>query len=425
VITQIVSKYIFRFRDSIDRFQERFPDRGEIQVMRFARKGGEDGGPDLTPLFASLDERRRHVKQIQGTYATHPTSLHLFAEAIGGHMFDAMTHLTVTPDAGIRWCCQGGEEERVVARQAARDQHSVVVDLTALFAVWRLELADLLRRWKNRRLVVTQASFDRLRIVVQSEGVHGPRRHISAGERGGYAYHEVPEGRRAGYVESLQGLLDFVRQHCAVVCATEIAAMDDEQRQMLIDLFGRDGLESVVVASRPGHLLWSDDLTVAIIARDVFNSQRRVWTQVLLQEVTEERLLTQTEFDRYSAQLIGLGYSFSWCSPGIIGEAGEMVSWRTEVWPLFQVIGQFGQPGIPPQVKVDLAAQAIVLMYRAVNSPFAREAFIRAILNRLASRRLAQHLAVRVARVFGVDVLKAAEALDIIRDWPFGGLILP
>ncbi|MFO0881268.1 MAG: hypothetical protein U0840_28515 [Gemmataceae bacterium] len=423
MITQVVSKYVFRFRDSMDRFQERFPDRGDVQVMRFTRQGGEDADLDLTPLLASLDERRRHVRLLQGTYATHPTPLHLFAEAVGGHLFDAMSHLTATSDAGIRWCCQGGEDERSAARSSARDHRSMVIDLTALFAVCRLDLTGLLSRWQSRQLIVTQATFDRLRGIVQLESAPGPRRRMSAGEQGGYAFHEVPEERRVAYVQSLQRLMEFVRQNCTVAPAPEVASMDSEQRTRLIDLFGRDGLESIVVSARPGNLLWTDDLTLAVIARDDFGSGRRVWTHVLLQVAAEEGLLTQPECDRYGAQLIGLCYAICWCSQGVIEQAGEMAGWRSEVWPLWQVIGLFGRSGMPHQMKVELAARAIVLMTRAVTSPFAREAFIRAILNRLASRQLTRLLAARVDRMFGVDVLTAVEVLEVIRDWPTGDLI--
>lgn len=423
-ITQIVSRFVFRFRDSMDRFQERFPDSGGIQVMRLSRQGAEDSDLDLTPLLASLDERRRHVTQLQRTYATHPTPLYLFSKAAGGHLFDTMSHLTATPEAGIRWCCQGGEEERAESRDAARDNRMVVLDLTALFAIWRLDLAGLLRRWTDRSLSVTQATFDRLRGIVQAESVPGPRRHMSAGERGGYAFHEVPEERRAAYVQSLQQLLEFVRQTCTIASAPELASMDVVQRDQLIDLFGREGMESIAVAARPGNLLWTDDLTLAVMARDEFGSRRRVWTHLLLQVVTQEGLLTESECDRYGAQLIGLGYAICWCSLGVIEQAGQMTGWRTEVWPLWQVIGLFGQAGMPPQMKVEFAAQAIVRMARAVSLPLSREAFIRAILNRLGNRRLAHHLALRVERLFGLDVITAADAIAVIRDWPAGGLVL-
>jgi hypothetical protein len=70
-----------------------------------------------------------------------------------------------------------------------------------------------------------------------------------------------------------------------------------------------------------------------------------------------------------------------------------------------------------------LATHSIIGMFRAIPSPWSRQAFILAILNQLRSRQLA--LAEGLDRLFGVDVLSAHEALDIIRGWMRGPLFLP
>jgi tetratricopeptide (TPR) repeat protein len=424
-IVEIVSKYVFRFRDSIDQFQERFPDRAELQKVNLAREGGGEGDLDLTPVFASLDKRRQLVSQVQAAYMSQPTPLHVFAEMTGGHLFDALRHLTTTPDVGIRWCCEGSEQEREAARGVARDCRALVLDLTTLFAVWRLSLAELLREWPDRQFVVTQATFDRLRAIVEFEAAPGPRRHMVAGEQGGYAFHEVSEDQRAGYVRSLQVLLTFVRQRCALTPAPEGAALDSELRQRLTEMIGREGLESVIVAARPGHLLLTDDLTLAIIARDKFKSTRRAWTQVLLQVAVDEGVLAQEDFERQSARLIGLGYSSVWWTVGILRRAGELAEWKAAGLPLSRIIDHLRLPELPPQVKLELAAHTIVAMFVGGASPFARQLLIQAVLDRLGNRRLCQPLAARVTGLFGLDVIAAAEVLGVIRDWSRRLLVLP
>src|SRR5262249_41209140 len=130
------------------------------------------------------------------------------------------------------------------------------------------------------------------------------------------------------------------------------------------------------------------------------------------------------EFDDYSARLIGLGYSFTWCSPAIVLQAGTIAKWNCEAWPLRQVIRHFRLDTVHPQAKLLLAAQSIVEMFRCVSSPFVRQAFVLAILNQLCSRRLAVALAEELYRHFGVDVLSAEEAVDTIRTWMRGFLLL-
>jgi tetratricopeptide (TPR) repeat protein len=424
-IVEIVSKYVFRFQDSMAQYQARFPERHDLQQVRLLREGGSEDELDLSPILASLDERRRHVLHVRSIYAAQPTPIHLFAEAAGRHLFEAMQHLTTSPDAGVRWCCQGSPDEREAALRAARENKDVVLDLTTLFAVWRLDLMELLRRWTGRRFFITQSTFDKVRAIVETETAPGPRRHMSASGQGGFDLLEVPEEQRAEYVRSMQSLLTFVRERCTVLPIPEVASVEPERREELVELIGRDGLEGVLAAARAGFLLWTDDGTLGMIARGDFQTDRRVWTQLLLHVAADENALTQEEFNRHSARLIGLGYSFTWCSPAIVQQAGELTQWNCEAWPLRRVIRHFGLQEIHPQMKLEMAAHSIAAMFRSEDSPFKREVFVRAILNQLGSRRLAQLLAAMLWQLFGVDVLRAHEAVETIRTWARGGLILP
>jgi hypothetical protein len=72
-----------------------------------------------------------------------------------------------------------------------------------------------------------------------------------------------------------------------------------------------------------------------------------------------------------------------------------------------------------------MAAHSIVGMFRAVPSPFSRQALIQAIPNQLGSRRLALALAEGLEELFGVDVPSALEAVEAIRAWLRGPLLLP
>lgn len=424
-VIKIVSKYVFRFQDSMEQYQARFPDRSDLQRITFASEDGPEGQLDIAPILASLDKRREHVGHVKAIYANRPMPLHCVAEATGRDLFETMSHLTTNSEEGVRWCCIGSLEERQAAIAVTCSCKSFVLDLTAFFAIWRLKLADTLKCWSSRQFIVTQSTFDNLRDLVQKEAKPGTRRHMSAADRGRYIVHEVSDEQRAEYVRSMQDLLDLVRDRCQVVAATETAALDAGLRKQLVELIGRTGLESLIVAARPDHLLWTDDLAAALVGGSELGSDRRSWTQVVLQVAADDGVIKRSEFDQQSARLIGLGYSFTWCNPAIVEQAGIIAKWNCEIWPLPQVLAQFALPTVYPQQKVDLAAGAIVVAFNAMDSPFGREVFVRAILNRLASHRLAQHLAERVPLAFGLDVLGTQQALGIIHDWVSGPLTLP
>ena len=63
-------------------------------------------------------------------------------------------------------------------------------------------------------------------------------------------------------------------------------------------------------------------------------------------------------------------------------------------------------------------------MYKETVSPFTRCSFVLAILNQLASRRLAVALANGLSVLFGLDVHAAAEAIGTIRQWLRGPIVL-
>ena len=101
-VVEILSKYVFRFQDSMAQYQARFPERHDLQQVRLLREGGGEEDLDLSPILAALNERRRHVLQVRSVYAARPTPIHLFAEAAGRHLFEAMQHLTTSPDTSVR-----------------------------------------------------------------------------------------------------------------------------------------------------------------------------------------------------------------------------------------------------------------------------------------------------------------------------------
>jgi hypothetical protein len=424
-VVNVLSKYVYRFQDSLNQFQVRFPDREDLQQVRLAREAGEgDTQLDFAPIFSVLDRRRQQVQQVLRVYRDQPTPVHVLTRAVGRHLFETLDTLTGNPHLGVRWCCLGNVPEREEAVRSWRACRSVVLDLTALYTIRRLGLLDLLRRWQDLHFCVSEATFDKLRDIQTSESQPGTERYTSTDEYGRYVFGEIPEEVRRPHIESLQRLVAFVRECCSIMTTPELANLDHELRDQLVELFDRDGLQSISLAAREGTLLWTDDLTLAVVAHEDFRTSRRVWTQVVLQAGVEEGLLQQTEFDAYSARLIEMGYSFTCCSPAIILQAGSMANWNCEARPLRQVIRQFRLDTVHPQVRVLMAAQSIVGMFKLVPSPFSRQSFILAILNQFASRALAVALAQALDRLFGVDVPSAHEALGTINDWLRGPLRL-
>jgi hypothetical protein len=335
---------------------------------------------------------------------------------VGRDAFEAMDFLTGRPDLGVR-CCNGDEAEREEAIRGLDGDVTVVLDLTAVFTVWRLDLTRLLAQQGRIRFALSQTTFDELRDIAEEFDTPRSRHHMHADGQGRYVWAELPEEQQRRLYESLQGLVTLVRDRCAVLPCRELADLEPEFRTRLTVLFGRDGAESICLAGRPGHVLWTDDMTAAAMARERPGVTNRAWTQVVLHSALSAGTIDQAAFEEASARLIGLGYSFTFCSPPIMVRAGLMAGWDCEAWPFCRVLDSLRLENVRPADRMALAAAFIVELFREVASPFTREAVVRAILTRFADRQAATVLRGLLSRFFGLDATGAVLAQQMITDW--------
>jgi hypothetical protein len=83
-----------------------------------------------------------------------------------------------------------------------------------------------------------------------------------------------------------RAFLDLIEKHCEIVPVEAVASLPPEKREPFGKLFGLYGTESMLLASKPGYVLWSDDLVQSVIAATEFGA-RRVWTQTVLVYLAE------------------------------------------------------------------------------------------------------------------------------------------
>ena len=138
-----------------------------------------------------------------------------------------------------------------------------------------------------------------------------------------------------------------------------LAALAPEQRDRLTSLFGRSGAESIVLASMPGRVLWTDDAMLASYARTEFGV-RRIWTQSALMTRVRAGSLDPAELATAGTKLAGWGYSFTTPSLETLMRAGSVAMWNPAHFPLGQALDMFATDSLKLGDAVTLAAEFIV-----------------------------------------------------------------
>ncbi len=91
-IKQILSKYVFRLQDSIERWPVLFPQYPWIEVFKNRTKTMDDNGqPHIADFLAAVDHRHRQIQESENNYQSQAIPIHFFAELAGANPIEAIS----------------------------------------------------------------------------------------------------------------------------------------------------------------------------------------------------------------------------------------------------------------------------------------------------------------------------------------------
>lgn len=413
-IRDLCHKYVYRFRDCLNQFQFRFPGATAIQLVNVGNPAGD--GYDFSAVVRSLEDQRRHIASLDTLYRTQPIPLVTYANWAGRDEVAAWGHLVSDPTLGVRASDPRADDLRAAVRLAA-DASTVVLDLTGVLALAQLDLLAALGD-SGGRFAVAQTAFDRLAHLAEladddrrSEGV------MMLTPDGQLGRLPADPEQRERYANFLGSVRDAVNAHCQIIPCPQAAELEPSRRERLTEILGRPTLDSMLLAGSPGATLWTDDLVVGLIARADFKVTR-VWTQAVLFDLRERRVITAVQFNRAAAQLVGWHYLGTQCDADTLVAAAEVAEWDTARWPVPQVMRTLGDEAANAVRRLAAAATAIRAVWRQHGlSDFARQRFLFAVLCGVGSVRRVRYLARLIPDLFHLHVLAADDVVGLIGYW--------
>lgn len=139
---------------------------------------------------------------------------------------------------------------------------------------------------------------------------------------------------------SFEEWMPVVEQNTTVLPVPEHPPFDPERRETLEKLFGRDGLESAVLALTPGNILWTDDLAVAEVTKSELGTER-AWSQVVIESPANRGLVDRSLADEGHAKLLGFSYQSTHFTGGTIAAALRVSNGLVDRFPMKQAIEAF------------------------------------------------------------------------------------
>ncbi|HUT59444.1 MAG TPA: hypothetical protein VNA25_16465, partial [Phycisphaerae bacterium] len=206
--------------------------------------------------------------------------------------------------------------------------------------------------------------------------------------------------------------------------------VDKKTKEATEQLLGKAGLDSALLATRPGHVLWTDDLDTATIVCPGLGV-RRTWTQAVFFWLAEHRFIPREQEQKATVLLLQCGYTFTSLRAEHIMATGDEVGWDLDAPQLQPFLSYFAAPSLDFPSRLALASGVLKnLWQRDRLGAKAQEATFR-ILTALGAtgegRRVIDALLKYADAIFGLDVMTAQAFRQAVRAWLDAdrGIILP
>ncbi len=419
-IQAIYSKYAYRHSECFENFESRFPHNNAVRKFIAIDKTGKF---DISPIQKLAEKDAEYVRQLEEVYSTQLFPIYLIALKKKRSIVETMYYVAASPSLKFK-CCIGNEQEENKAEKWMSTAKEVVIDASAIVTLMFVLSYEYILKLPCKFIV----SEGTLNVFRQVESLHEDPEAV-AGSYSVDGFHPITSADVIKTRENLKKLIKFIETNCTIIDGLVVAELEKERRDILINILGRDCVESILLATQADRILWTDDLATAALAQNEFGCYR-IWTQFFFNHLLEKGLLDNNIVRDITVSLMQMGYYYT--KPTIdtfmaaIGKSNNDIDQA----PAFQVFNWFSDPNVKVQGQFYIATSVIKKAWQDIHIDNISQHITIRILERLAQRSKGyfaiEALKEGIRQVFGLDVVNAKKARDTIEGWLRGGhIILP
>jgi tetratricopeptide (TPR) repeat protein/DNA-binding Xre family transcriptional regulator len=358
-IVQILSKYTRRFQAIGEEMQLKFGAQSVIQSMRLSSSERLTAA-DLQPVLDSVKAHSEALSKLREIYRSSVVTLHMYSKRLGHSALEGLVDLAISKEDFIR--CVSPETGLLAKTLATLGSKStVVVDLTALGTLHLLGIADQVLTSRAFRFVISPATFtelQQLRAKSRFSTAHGTMYY----ESGRHYFDETSEEQSEQQRAVFEAYMACIEKNVSVTPVPQVATLAPERRELLEKVLGRYGVESVLLASSPGYILWTDDFAAAEVAKSEFGAER-AWTQAIVEHIANAGLVDRRVADEAYAKLVGFKYQSTHFTGTVMIAALRVSNGSVDAFPMRQIIRAFESiPSTNVNIAFRLLAEFILRM---------------------------------------------------------------
>lgn len=419
-IVEIKSKYVYAFQKSLSSFEKLFPDATGVWGVRVGipeTKGAELEG--FETIFNVIDRQHDRNLQVEKLYRERKITIGAFANLVNRDLLDVWGGLTSIPDLGII-CCIGSSEERRLARSVIDEGGKLIADLISIMTLHITNSADTIVQ-KFGKLGISQSTIDLLyHAISERKGIQSKGYMVIGKAEDKFVRQEISAEDIKRNLEYLEKIIDWIGKNCEVIPCSAALNVKRQQRQQLERLIGSSSIETILVASEPGNIFYSDDERLRSLAKRELNING-IWTQALLMKCLDEDFPERGRYNECVIKLINYSYRHTSIDAYVLVEAAKQSDWspRPPYTTVLKVLG--GQHSdersaliVGTNFLYELWKQPTILVQK-------RDQIILALLDTITSKRnpraVMTKLAKMLERKFYIIPLALNEVITLMDLW--------
>ena len=413
-IKAIKSKYLYRWHEILEESHNISYEGQFIWGFSAKKPGMKEDEYDFTPLIEMGKKQYEQEKEIEDLYIKYPCPLYFLRH----NTFKSTCVVAIEkPQLRVN-CCTGNDAERYFVNLILSGNNSIVLDLTAIASIWLLQWNNIFSLLRDRLFIGPMTKYILWETIDELA-----RSGLSIVSAPNGFYPQIRSEENTNKLkEYISKFKNDIEENVKVTNCYELAAMDKKWREETTQRFGEDGVETIAISKRLNHILWTDDITVAIYASKFSKTKSRIWTYAVSEYMFNNKRISEEDHLSNCARLLGWGYWFTPFNEKVLMKLCELTDWKFTS-PLFEpLFEQIKDPNTIGNRLPRILTQFFSILYKEPLIKESRDIFLIRFLETILSRpndgvRIIQQIKQSIPSAFGLNVIGKKDILTIINQW--------
>lgn len=359
-IIEIKSKYVDAFQESFEQFNYLFPNTPALSKISTVEKDQKKFSPEvfISKIKEGILKNVDHNEKIIKYYTEKVFAIWNVASISRREIYDIWLDFTKNANLGV-YCFTGNQVEKNKSLSYIKRNSKLILDPISILTLISLNIKDTILTHFGK-FGVAQSTIDLFQNTKLKQSLYS-RDHMSILYKDGdIFFQQVTESSMQEYIEKIQNILDWIYTNCEVMPCKKALSIKREKKKEYENLFGRAFIDTILIASEEGNLLYSEEQIIRNVAKQEFSTDG-IWTQGLMLYCLSNNIIQKEEFNENTIKLANLHYYHTIIDSYVLLEAAKKSDWKMD-YPFINVLNILGSKHCDENSALNVSSQFIYLI---------------------------------------------------------------